>query len=433
MSPSRTPSSSASADSSSPAPHASASSSAALPWDGDLTTPRAARSLWHLDDDIVFLNHGSFGACPKAVLAVQDGYRTRLEREPIRFMVRELEGLLDAARTELAAFVGARPDDLVFVPNATTGVNAVLRSLDFAPGDEIVVTDHGYNACTNAAEFVAARTGAKVVRAALPIPLAGDDAVVERVLAAVTPRTKLAMIDHVTSPSGLVLPVAALVRKLAERGVDLLVDGAHAPGMLPLDLGRLGAAYYTGNLHKWVCAPKGAAFLWVREDRRDAIRPHVISHGANATRTDRSRLHLEFDWTGTSDPSALLSVPAALEFLRTRLPGGWPEVMAANRSLAIAARTLLDDALELDVLGPASMLGSLAALVLPLPPVAPLANGIDPLQDALFTKHRIEVPVMTLLGRRLLRVSAQLYDTLDEYRVLADALRVELPAHRGPA
>jgi isopenicillin-N epimerase len=216
------------------------------------------RPVWRLDPGITFLNHGSFGACPEPVLRVQAELRAEMEREPVRFLSRErLESRLDAARAALGAFVGADPEDLVFVPNATTGVNTVVRSLRFADGDELLTTNHLYNACRNALEFVAGESGARVVVAAVPFPLAGDDPVMQAVLGAVTPRTRLAVLDHVTSPTALVLPLADLVRELAARGVDTLVDGAHAPGMVPLDLRAVGAAYYVGNGHKWALRAQG--------------------------------------------------------------------------------------------------------------------------------------------------------------------------------
>lgn len=342
-------------------------------------------------------------------------------------MVRELEPLLDEARTELAAFVGASPEDLVFVPNATSGVNAVLRSIQFNAGDEILVSDHEYNACRNVVDFVAERSGAKVVVARIPFPLTHADQAVAPFLETVTGRTRIALVDHVTSQTALVLPVEKIVPELENRGVPVLIDAAHAPGMVPLQLTRLGASYYTGNCHKWICAPKGAALLHVRRDRQSEIRPAVISHGANSPRKDRSRFLIEFGWTGTWDPTAMLSVPAALKFIGLLLPGGWKEVMQRNRALALAARRRLCGSWKIPLPCPDHMIGSIASLPIPdgqstEPPKTPLY--LDPLQERLYKEDGIEVPIIPWPSppRRLLRISAQLYNSLVDYERLAKAV-----------
>jgi isopenicillin-N epimerase len=276
---------------------------------------------------------------------------------------------------------------------------------------------------------MAARSGARIVVAEVPFPVRGTGDVVERVLARVTGKTRLLLVDHVTSPTALVLPVEQIVRTLAARGVDTLVDGAHAPGMLPLDLGALDAAYYTGNLHKWVCAPKGCAFLSVRADRRDQVRPLSISHGANSSREDRSRYLLEFDWTGTFDPSAWLSVPTALEFMGSLLLGGWTDLMARNHALALAARDVLASELGIGPPAPDEMIGSMATLPLPDGTATRAASLYgDALQDELLERDGIEVPVVPWPRppKRLIRVSAQAYNDLAEYERLADALRRRL-------
>ena len=380
--------------------------------------------LWSLDPTVTFLNHGSFGACPLAVLTAQQRLRAQLEREPLRFFMREFEPLLDDARSQLATFVGAEPDDLVFVPNATTGVNTVLRSLQF-DDDDLLTTDHEYNACRNALDFVSARTGGRVVVAKIPFPINAPEQVVEAVIERVSPRTRLALLDHVTSQTGLIFPLKQLVQQLTERGVDTLIDGAHAPGMVPLNLRELGATYYTGNCHKWLCAPKGAAFLYVRRDKHSEIRPLTISHGANSPRSDRSRLQLEFDWTGTDDPTAYLCVPEAIRFMGSLLPGGWLELMARNRDMALTAKHLLCEALDVLPPCPPQMIGSMA--VVPLPNrAANLAQKqlIPPLQNSLFERFGIEVPVITRTSapKQLIRISAQLYNKQEQYEYLARAL-----------
>ncbi len=383
---------------------------------------------WSLERGLVFLNHGSFGACPTEVLRHQAALRAEMEAEPVRFLSRELDDRLDIARAALAAFVGADPADLAFVTNATGGVNAVLRSRVFAAGDELLTTDHAYGACRNTLEFVAERTGARVVVVTVPFPVASPDEVVAAVLAKVTPRTRLARLDHITSPTALILPIERLTAELTARGVDVLVDGAHAPGMVPLNLRTLGATYYSGNCHKWLCAPKGSAFLWTRPDRQSDVRPLTISHGATAVRPGRSRFRLEFDWTGTSDPTAWLTVPAAIEYLGGLLPGGWPALMAHNHALALEGRRLLCAAAGTEPPCPDEMVGSLAAVWLPDGTAEVGWRRPDPLQARLFDDWRIEVPVISwpAAPRRLVRISAQLYNRREHYERLAEALRKEL-------
>ena len=383
---------------------------------------------WLLDRDITFLNHGSFGACPIPVLEAQTNFREQLEREPLRFLMREFEPLLDRARNELAAFIGTSGDELAFVPNATTGANAVLRSLTFAAGDELLTTNQEYNACRNTLDFVASRTGAKVIVADVPFPIQSPEQVIEAVIKCISPQTKLALLDHVVSQTGLIFPIKQLVNKLAQRGIDVLVDGSHAPGMIALNLDEIGAAYYTGNCHKWLCAPKGAGFLYVRRDKQDAIRPTTISHGANSPRTDKSRFQLEFDWMGTVDPSAYLCVPVAIDFMGSLLEGGWPELIAKNHALALAGRQILLDKLDLPQSCPDEMVGSMAVIQLRDAEFDAVGkSGIAPLQEALWEIFKIEVPVIPWpdANQQLLRISAQFYNTLSQYEYLAKAL-VEL-------
>ena len=380
---------------------------------------------WSLDPNVEFLNHGSFGATPTPVLAAQADIRDRMERQPVRFFQRDREALLDAARTRLGEFIGAHPEDLAFVANATTGVNAVIRSLRFQPGEELLTTDHAYNACRNALEWVAQRDGASVVVARVPFPLSDGAAITASILDAVTDRTRLALVDHVTSPTALVFPIQEVVAALEARGVDTLVDGAHAPGMVPVDIESIGAAYYAGNCHKWMCAPKGAGFLWVRRDRHDGIVPVVVSHGANSERKDRPRFRLLFDWVGTEDLSAYLAVGAAIDFMSGLHPDGWKGVMDTNGRLALGGRDALISALGIPPPAPDHLLGSMASVPLP-PGDGPAPIEADPFQDRLLAKgFEVPIAIWPSWPRRLLRISAQAYNTADQYERLANGL-VEL-------
>jgi isopenicillin-N epimerase len=388
-------------------------------------TPSRFRRHWFLAPGTVLLNHGSFGACPKAILERQSELRRQMEAEPVQFLWRRYEERLEPARARLARFIGARARDLVFVTNATAGVNAVLRSIKLGRGDEILTTDHDYNACHNVLVETARQTGARLVSARVPFPIGSADQVLEAVLAAVTRRTRLALIDHVTSNTALVFPVARLIRELAACGVDTLVDGAHAPGMLPLNLGKLAPAYYTANLHKWVCAPKGAAFLWAREDKQKNLQPAIISHGNNTPRPGYTPFQDRFDWAGTFDPTAWLCVPEAIDWMERLFPGGWSAIRDANYDLAVYARRLLCQRLNLEPPCPENLLGSMATLALPARfQSRPKSGKIDSEQLRLYDQFGIEVPFVRIgkPPRRYFRISAQLYNALAEYRYLADAL-----------
>lgn len=384
---------------------------------GGASSPHAHH--WTLDPNVDFLNHGSYGACPRVVLELQAELRARLERQPVHFFGRELPRLLDQARAELAAFVGADEASIVFVTNATAAVNTVLRALEphWGRGDDLLTTNHTYAACRNALDVVAARCGARVVVADVPFPLASSDQVVDAVLAACTPKTKLALLDHVSSPTGLVFPIERIIPALRARGVQVLIDGAHAPGMLPLDLRALGADYYTGNCHKWLCAPKSSALLAVLPEHAAKIRPLVISHGASASTESRSRYWQEFDWTGTSDPTPQLCVPASIAFLRS-LDGSIAAHYAANRALALQARTILCGALGIAPPCPDSMIGSLAAF--PLPDGSPFTLHDALVDQAHFEVHTSQWPAEP---KRLIRVSAQRYNHAAQYERLGRALR----------
>jgi isopenicillin-N epimerase len=400
------------------------------------------REHWRLEPDLAFLNHGSFGACPVPVLEAQAALRNRLEAEPVRFLDRELESRLDEARLGVGSFLGADPDGLAFLPNATTGVATVLASLRLRPGDEIVATDHEYNATLNAARRTAEAAGGRLVIVRIPFPISGPDEALDAILEAVSERTRLVLVSHVTSPTAIVLPVDRMAAELAARGIDTLVDGAHAPGMVPLEVDHLGAAWYVANGHKWLCGPKGTAILWARADRRAGLHPLVTSHGANDERTDRSRFRLEFDWLGTTDPTPHLVLPAAIEWMDAVVSGGWRAIEASNRAGALAARDRLAELLGIDPPVPDAMLGSMAAVPLPIDPRDEAAA--DALQVALAEDDRVEVPIGPWPVRAartsgeppqaiLLRVSWQIYNEPWELERLVDALRRRLPAVGGRA
>ena len=403
---------------------------------------------WALDPAVTFLNHGSFGACPLVVLEKQQRLRLEMEREPIEFLARKLTPLLDQSRNALAELIGADPADVVFVHNATAGVNSVLRSLSFRPGDEILVTTHDYNACRNVARYVAERSEAAVVVADVPLPIDSPRQVIDAVLERVTPRTRLAMLDHITSPTAIVFPIEELVRELGQRGIETLIDGAHAPGMVPLDVKQLGGDLLHGQLPQMALRPKGAGFLYVRRDRQAEIQPPVIGHGWNRPRPGYSAFQDAFDWPGTFDPSAWLCVGEAIRFVSGLMPGGLPALMKRNHELAIVARKILCQRLGLEPVGIESMLGSMGAVQLPNAPLTPdlveaqqalrsdpsrpvdcvmVPGGADcRLHDRLLVEFGIEVPVFywPVPPRMILRISAQAYNDPSQYERLAEALEM---------
>ena len=397
-----------------------------------MTTGSEYARHWTLDPDVVFLNHGSFGACPSHLLEYQSELIARMEREPMRFFVMELPGLLEEALAELGRFIGADPAGLTFVNNASSAVSAVLRSIQFQPGDRLLITDHAYPACRNALDFVAERTGLEVVVAQVPFPASSHDQVFDAIMEAWRPGIRLALLDHITSPTGLLFPIRRLVESLQGRGTDVLVDGAHAPGMVDLHLDRLGAAYYTGNCHKWMCTPKGSAFLYVRSDRLDTVRPLTISHGATAPTDANSRFRNEFDWTGTDDPTPWLTVPESIRYFRDLVPGGWPSLRDRNRELLTRAVEAMTTTAGLTGPGPADMLLNLAAFPLPDDPRADDkdAFGFSAIRRKLLHDYRIQIPVWTWpqVPGRVLRLSVQLYNDLSQYRYLAKAVKELLEA-----
>jgi isopenicillin-N epimerase len=370
----------------------------------------AVRREWGLDPDFLTVNHGSFGATPLAVLAAQEEWRRRMEAQPTRFMRNVLPGALRSAAETLGRFLGARGADIAFVDNATAGCNAVLRSLRFAPGDEILVLDHGYGAVRNAVRYVAERAGARMVEAAVPFPRPTAEGVVAAVAGRLGRNTKLAVLDHITSHSALVLPITEMIAACRERGVSVLVDGAHGPGMVDLDIPALGADWYAGNCHKWLSAPKGCAFLWAREGRQQDLHPAVISHGLGKGFT------AEFDWTGTRDPSAWLAVDAAIAF-HQRLGG--PALRACNAALAREAAGLVARRLGTETAAGPEFHAAMTLVRLPAAGPATADRALA-LRGRLLDEFHTDAPLHALAGAFWLRLSAQAYNELDDFARLAE-------------
>ncbi len=382
--------------------------SAKAPASDTATLGAAIRGEFLLDPGFLTVNHGSFGATPRLVLAAQDEWRRRMEQQPTRFMQR-LPAMLRHAAARLAGFVGAEARDIAFVDNATTGCNAVLRSLTFAPGDEILMLDHGYGAVRNAARHVAAQAGARLVEAATPFPHPEADAIVAAFAACLTPRTRLAVVDHVTSPSALVLPLEQMIAACRKAGVPVLVDGAHGPGQLDLDLAALGADWYAGNCHKWLMAPKGCGFLWARRDRQEGLHPVTISHGYGQGFTS------EFDWTGTRDPSSYLAVETALDLHEA---WGGARLRRRNAELARDGARRLAERLGTECGADERLHGAMWLVRVPLPgPATP--EGAQGLRRTLIDQFQTDVPINALAGAFWARISAGPYNELADYELLA--------------
>lgn len=439
-----------------------------------MRTPPAADPLarwWIHEPGVTFLNHGSFGGCPQAVLETQAAWRARLEGEPVRFFAEDLFDLIDWVRDDVARFVGCDRGGLVFVPNATTGVATAIHNLiasgQAAEGSQVLLTDHEYPACANNLRNMAGAAGLEVVTAKLPFPGATPQGVVDAVLAAVTERTRIALLSHITSASAMVLPVAELVAELEGRGVRVIVDGAHAPGHVDLDIESLSPSYYAANLHKWVCSPKGSAILWVHPEQRARCRPMILSNLADKPIEGRPHLHTEFDYVGTNDPTSVLAVPAAIRIMAAiatdrharRYPAkafdldpagldeAWHQIRTRNHDRAVDGQRTVSNALGTESPAPASMIGCIAMIELPMADADAWGQlsgrptrYADALQDRLIAGWGIQVPVLHPIAsetagvpRRFVRISAQLFNSPAQYAYLAEALQAELSGERGEA
>ncbi|HLW60776.1 MAG TPA: aminotransferase class V-fold PLP-dependent enzyme [bacterium] len=369
--------------------------------------PSDLRPQFLLRPGVVFLNHGSYGACPRPVFDTYQQWQRELEEQPVEFLHYRFKGLMRSAREALSTFLNVDPDDVIYVPNATTGLNIVARSLALQPGDEILGTDHEYGALDRTWRFVCEQRGARYVRAGVPVPVDSPDQVVEAVWSRVTSRTRVLFLSHITSPTALILPVEPLLRRARRQGILTVVDGAHTPGQIPLDLRALDADFYAGNCHKWMCAPKGSGFLYARREVQPLLAPLVVSWGWRSGFID------EQEWQGTRDIAAFLSVPAAIEFLRAN---NWPEVRRTCHALASAARSALLALGGLPPLAPDSPTWYAQMVCVPLP----LADA-DGARRRLWSEFGIEAPITVWDGRTLIRVSIQGYNSQADIDALVAA------------
>ncbi len=371
------------------------------------------RQLFLLDPAVTYLNHGSFGACPKPVFQAYQGWQLELERQPVDFLNRKAPGLMAEARGALAEYVGCGADDLVYFPNPTTAINMVARSLKLGAGDEILTTDHEYGAVNRTWRFICNQSGARYIRRAVPLPLCEDEAFIEHFWSGVNKHTRVIFISHITSPTALKFPVKEICARAREAGLLTIVDGAHAPGQIPLNLKELGADVYTGACHKWLCAPKGASFLYARPEVRDILEPLVVSWGWEAEQPGASRFIDYHEWQGTRDIAAFLSVPAAIEFQRKYR---WDDVRRHCIELAAETRDRL-----LEIIGTARLTGSqewtlqMAAVELPEPN--------HDIQHKLLEEHNIEIAVQKWSGRSYMRFSFQGYNNREDANALINAVQ----------
>jgi isopenicillin-N epimerase len=368
-----------------------------------------------LEPDVAFLNHGSFGACPRPVFDTYHRWQRELEAQPVEFLGRRLRPLLAEARARLAAYVGAGADDLVFVPNATFGINIVARSLALGPGDEVLATDHEYGAADKTWRFLCHERGASYINQPIALPVTTPAAMVEQLWAGVTERTKVIFLSHITSPTALRFPVAEVCRRARAAGIMTVVDGAHAPGQVELDLGAIGADFYAGNCHKWLCAPKGAGFLHARPERQALLQPLIVSWGWEAARPGPSSFLDYYEWTGTTDPSAFLSVPAAIDF---QTQHNWPAVRAACHQLLLDASSWIAELTGLPHSSPDSADWWVQMRTLPLPPY-----DTEQVKVRLWDEFRVEVPLGEWGGQQSVRVSIQAYNTPADIDRLLEGLK----------
>jgi isopenicillin-N epimerase len=368
-----------------------------------------------LDPNVIFFNHGSFGATPRPVFESYQRWQLELERQPVQFIQRRLQPELRQARAALAAYIGCGPDDVVYVSNATFGMNVVIRSLELGPDDEVLATDHEYGAINSAWRFAAHHHGFRYLNHPMPLPVTTPEAFVERLWEGVTPRTRVISISHITSPSALIFPVADICARARQAGILTVIDGAHAPGQIPLDMQAIGADYYVGNCHKWLCAPKGAGFLYARPDRQRSLKPLVVSHGWDPSPDAPLRFVDYHQNQGTRDMAAFLAVPDAIRF---QAEHDWDRVRADCHALASDARRRILALSGLPPFQPEGTAWYSQMVIIPLPRV-----DVSGLYPWLLSEHHIEVPIFSWAGQPLARLSIQAYNTPAQVDRFVEALR----------
>ncbi|QOJ00487.1 MAG: aminotransferase class V-fold PLP-dependent enzyme [Phycisphaeraceae bacterium] len=397
---------------------------------------------WDLDPGLTFLNHGSYGAVPRVVAEEQARLRSRVERDPVRFYKADLEPLMDGMRGAVGRFVNCPPGTIAPMVNATVAIATILHQTAWREGDEVLVTDHEYMSGLNELSRLGASRGVRTVTAHVPFPGPSAGDVLASLERAITPRTRMMMVSWITSATSLVFPIREVVALGRSRGITVLVDGTHAPGQVPVDIAGMDPDYFVGSFHKWVSAPKGTGFLYVPERLQEGFRTICLSSRAHKVRPERALFLRDSDYMGTDDYTAILSVPSAVRFFEEVMPGGWPAVMAHNHDLVLKGREIVLDALETPEPAPATMIGTMATVVLPEAPASLAGRPTvydDPIQDALVERHGCVAPVWRFMpssgphagrGLRVLRLSAQVYNTLDDYHRMASALSEELDRER---
>ena len=375
------------------------------------------RDLFYIRPDIVFLNNGSFGACPKPVFEVYQNWQLELEQQPVEFLGRRHGTLMQEARKLLATFLGTSGENLFFVPNATTGLNIVAHSLKLEPGDEILTTDHEYGAMDRMWQFICQKRGSKYVRQSLRLPIESKEQVIETIWSGVTNRTKVLFISHITSPTALTMPLKELTIRAKDAGIILLVDGAHGPGQVPIDLEEMGIDFYSGNCHKWLLTPKGCAFLYARPEVQSLIEPLIISWGNKSV--EDSPFIQENEFQGTRDIAAYLSVSAAIKFWQK---DEWQTILKKCHELTLSARSQLIEVTGLDPICPGNDGWFQQMVAQPLPTM-----DRELFKQRLYDEFNIEIPVMECRDKSLIRISIQGYNTEQDVEKLMVALAKLLP------